>query len=85
MLQDASARFVVTTAADVPGERLMLDDPAVCAQQSHDRHHGCCLAHPAYVIHTSGSTGRPKGVVVTRHGLTNVLSDIVRRCCAGRR
>ena len=83
MLQDASARFVVTTAADVPGERLMLDDPAVCAQQSHDPAPRVLPSHPAYVIHTSGSTGRPKGVVVTRHGLTNVLSDIVRRCALG--
>ncbi|MFJ2183120.1 amino acid adenylation domain-containing protein [Streptomyces anulatus] len=39
--------------------------------------------HPAYAIYTSGSTGRPKGVVVSRHNITNLVTDMRERFAVG--
>ena len=82
MLQDASARFVLTQ------ERLLDKLPvqeatAVCLDRDwpdiavHDSSRvatSVCAHNLAYVIYTSGSTGQPKGVMVEHSGLCNVLA-----------
>jgi amino acid adenylation domain-containing protein/non-ribosomal peptide synthase protein (TIGR01720 family) len=79
MLDDSSARLVVTTAdADLPPcERVLLDN-----LPSHDPSNvdvDIPLDGAAYVIYTSGSTGRPKGVVVPHDGIGSLIATAVDR------
>ncbi len=72
VLADARPALVVTTtAAELTGPRLLLDDPAVrsrlAAFEPTDPGVDVSAANLAYAIYTSGSTGRAKGVLVT-HG-----------------
>ena len=88
MLEDAEPVLLLTNRDiakelhAVPGSRLLLDDPSVCAEldgsaetdlTDADRVTPLRAEHPAYLIYTSGSTGRPKGVVVPHAGIVNRL------------
>ncbi|MEV4256700.1 amino acid adenylation domain-containing protein, partial [Spirillospora sp. NPDC049652] len=66
----------------VPGDRLVLDDPATAAALAGlpagpvtdaDRRLPLRPDHPVYVMYTSGSTGRPKGTVLSHRAVMNQL------------
>ncbi|MFF0740409.1 non-ribosomal peptide synthase/polyketide synthase [Streptomyces sp. NPDC004111] len=86
MRADARPALLVTQRAhvrtDIPGERVVVDDPATAAELSAlgaenlsdaDRGGRLLPAHPAYVLYTSGSTGRPKGVVVPQQAVVRLV------------
>ncbi|MEV4396425.1 amino acid adenylation domain-containing protein [Nonomuraea sp. NPDC049607] len=82
MLDDAKPVIVLTDreaafGPPVPGELIMLDDPALLDGQPDGPPDwpAPLPGHPAYVIYTSGSTGRPKGVVLEHRGLANLFLD----------
>ncbi|GGQ63079.1 non-ribosomal peptide synthetase [Couchioplanes azureus] len=87
MLADSGARLVVSTAelaaplADLPGDRLLLDEAGaeLAAAGDRDLDLPIGLHHAAYVIYTSGSTGRPKGVVVSHEGIGSLIATAVDR------
>ncbi|MBZ9640544.1 non-ribosomal peptide synthetase, partial [Streptomyces sp. PSKA30] len=86
MLADARPALLVTqqahVRADIPEERVVVDDPATAAEledlggedlSDADRGGRPLAVHPAYVIYTSGSTGRPKGVVVPQQAVVRLV------------
>ncbi|MDX2705104.1 non-ribosomal peptide synthase/polyketide synthase [Streptomyces sp. PA03-6a] len=86
MLADARPVLLVTqqahVRADIPAERVVVDDPATAARLADlpgedlpdaDRGGSLLAGHPAYVIYTSGSTGRPKGVVVPQQAVVRLV------------
>ncbi|WP_162624772.1 non-ribosomal peptide synthase/polyketide synthase [Streptomyces cadmiisoli] len=86
MLADARPALLVTqqahVRADIPEERVVVDDPATSAELADlggedlsdaDRGGRQPAVHAAYVIYTSGSTGRPKGVVVPQQAVVRLV------------
>ncbi|MFF3257520.1 amino acid adenylation domain-containing protein, partial [Actinacidiphila glaucinigra] len=86
MLADTRPSLLVTQQAkvhaDIPGEHVVVDDPATAAALEQlggedlsdaDRGGRLLSVHPAYVIYTSGSTGRPKGVLVPQQAVVRLV------------
>ncbi|MFI7115840.1 amino acid adenylation domain-containing protein [Amycolatopsis sp. NPDC049868] len=80
-LADAGAQVLLVDHAWHPvgfehGARVLLvDDPELAAQPTHNPAVPVSGEGLAYVIHTSGSTGKPKGVAVTHRGVVDLATD----------
>ncbi len=82
MLEDSSARLVLTDGLHLSEAHALADGHAVVVNIDDSQSRSCEGAAvpgapdiPAYVYYTSGSTGRPKGVLDTQR---NVLHNVMR-------
>ena len=79
VIEDSSARFVITTADMLPrfeGKNALDIEELLRETDSTKPHVAISGDQISYMIYTSGSTGRPKGVMLTHSALAHYVADM---------